>query len=116
MLSRCVFGYGEAVQIRLDLTDAGRPVLLLDGDIDLVAADELRRAGDSALASSADGGSVTLDFRRVTMLDSSGIGALMALREAAAEKGIELVLRGLPARVTRVLEITGLDTSFTIEP
>ena len=108
--------YGEAVQIRLDLAVAGSPVLILDGDIDLVAADELRQAGDSALASSADGGSVTLDFHRVTMLDSSGIGALMELRDAAAEKGVELVLRSLPARVTRVLEITGLDSVFTVEP
>lgn len=111
-----VVGYGNAVQIRLDLAVAGSPVLFLDGDIDLVASDELRQAGDSALASSADGGSVTLDFHRVRMLDSSGLGALISLRDSAAEKGVELVLRALPPRVMRVLEITALESAFTVEP
>jgi anti-sigma B factor antagonist len=54
------------------------------------------------------------DLAAVTFMDSTAIGALVQLHNAANEDGKRLVLVSVAPRVLRVLEITGLDTVFDI--
>jgi anti-sigma B factor antagonist len=81
----------------------------------LVSA-EVREAGDVAIAQAADGDTLTIDLGEVTFLDSTGIGALVGISNAAKDNAIPLVLRAVPDRITKLLAITGLDDVFTIEP
>jgi anti-anti-sigma factor len=57
-------------------------------------------------------GDVVLQFDEVEFLDSSGLGALMRLMQAARAKGGDLKLSGLPVKVRKVLQLTNLLAQF----
>ena len=58
---------------------------------------------------------VILDLSRVEFLDSSGLGAVVAvLKEVGSDKGFALA--GLTATVEKVFRLTRMDTVFTIYP
>lgn len=57
---------------------------------------------------------VILDLARVTAVDAGGLGAMLELRAQAESKGIRLELRNVNKWVTQVLEVTRLDSVFTI--
>jgi anti-sigma B factor antagonist len=59
---------------------------------------------------------VVIDLREVTFLDSTGIGALVAISNAAHDKDVPLVLRSVPERIAKLLKITGLEHAFATEP
>jgi anti-sigma B factor antagonist len=101
---------GEPILSREDRD--GVPTLVLVGDFDLAAAEDLR----AALRSLGTAGSATpqLDLSGVTFLDSSGLGVLLDFqRDTAASNGAVVVLAPSPP-CRRLLEITGVDTLFDI--
>jgi anti-sigma B factor antagonist len=102
------------VQVRLDHDDAAGPTIMLSGEIDLQVAPTLREAGDAAIAHAA-GNPVHIDLSGVTFLDSTGIGALVAISNAAHDKDVPLRLRSVPEKITKLLSITGLDDVFVTE-
>jgi anti-anti-sigma factor len=59
-------------------------------------------------------GDVVLQLDRLEFVDSSGLGALMRLMQAARTKGGDLKLCGVPARIMKMLELTHLHTQFEI--
>lgn len=102
------------VQVTLDLGNAAGPEIVLSGEIDLQVAAELRESGDAAIAA-AGGRPVRIDMSAVTFLDSTGIGALVAISNAAHDKDVPLRLRSVPEKITKLLSITGLDDVFVTE-
>ncbi|UKO99562.1 anti-sigma factor antagonist [Nostoc sp. UHCC 0870] len=58
---------------------------------------------------------VIIDFEQTTFMDSSGLGALIATWKTTQEKGILMFLRNVTPQVLAVLNLTGLDTVFSIE-
>jgi anti-sigma B factor antagonist len=52
----------------------------------------------------------------VTFIDSSALGVLVVARTRGVAKEVDVVLRAPSPQVSRVLQITGLDQIFTIEP
>jgi len=89
--------------------DAGNGTLGLVGSIDLTTRQAMLDAGMDVLAR---GGSLTLDMADVDFIDSTGIGALVELTKAAESKGSRLMVSGRSARVSRVLEATGLEDAW----
>jgi anti-anti-sigma factor len=57
-------------------------------------------------------GDVVLQLERVEFVDSSGLGAMMRLVQAARAKGGDLKLCGVPPKVRKVLELTHLLKEF----
>ncbi|MHA3702596.1 STAS domain-containing protein [Jatrophihabitans sp. YIM 134969] len=92
----------------------GAVVIAVAGDLDIATADHLFRDAHEALRS-REGSTLVLDLSGVSFLDSSGIGTLVELRNVATDTGGQLVLRRPSARTRRLLEITALDTVFTID-
>jgi anti-sigma B factor antagonist len=88
--------------------------LTVSGQIDLGSADEVAAHGSLGLT---ERGVRTLVVRLggVTFIDSTGLGALVRIRNIALEFDKRLVLSEPSERVQRLLEITGLDRVFTIE-
>ena len=79
----------------------------LTGDIDASTAPELAEAFGGELPAS---GVVVVDIADVTFIDSSGLGVFVDLN---ARMGSEMVtLRSAPRSVRRLLELTGLSSSF----
>lgn len=58
---------------------------------------------------------VTLDLSAVDFMDSSGLGAIIAIYKAMP-KGRSLELTGLSSNVARVFRLTRMDTVLTIRP
>jgi anti-sigma B factor antagonist len=57
-------------------------------------------------------GDVLLQLDHVEFVDSSGLGALMRLVQAARAKGGDLELSGVPPKVRKVLQLTNLLAQF----
>lgn len=59
-------------------------------------------------------GDVVLQLDRVDFLDSSGLGALVRLMQAARAKSADVKLCGVPPKIRKVLELTHLLKQFEI--
>ena len=88
-------------------------VLAIGGDIDLASADTLL---DAALSADRRPGDLVLDCADVTLIDSTGIQALLRLRDAL--DGGTLVIRNPSHRVAAVFELVQAETwpRFQVEP
>jgi anti-anti-sigma factor len=91
----------------------GLCVLSLFGDVDIAAADDLVEAARRCL-DRAD--AVELDLSGLSFIDSSGLGALVRIRNEATAQAKSLVLTHVSAPTQRLLQITGLDKAFDIQP
>jgi anti-sigma B factor antagonist len=88
----------------------GVVVLTLAGELDLAALP----AFAEAVAACADSGGLILDLAEVTFMDSTGVSALVKLRQRLGP-GETLVLRNVPRQSQRVLELTGLLDVFHLD-
>src|ERR1700739_1754064 len=59
-------------------------------------------------------GDVVVLFATVEFIDSSGLGALMRLMQAARAKGGDVKLSGIAPKIRKVLELTHLLPQFEI--
>ncbi len=85
------------------------PVLHLTGDIDYAVCPELRRELDRRSAEPPD--QIVVDLSGVTFMDCSGLRPLL---EVQARIGDRLRLENLPRPVSRLLQLTGLRSRFSI--
>jgi anti-anti-sigma regulatory factor len=58
-------------------------------------------------------GEVMLDFSSVPRIDPSGLTAMEALADAAADKGIKVVLSGVNVDIYKVLKLAKLTQRFS---
>jgi anti-sigma B factor antagonist len=56
-----------------------------------------------------------VDLSTVTFMDSQGLAALLRVRQEAESNGGSLRLEGVPSRVLKLLQLTRLDSVFTID-
>ena len=86
--------------------------LKLTGDVDIAAAEGVFREGSRCL----EGGppALEIDLSGVTFIDSSGLGALVRIRNQAERQGATVVLVNLSRSSRRLLELSGLDQVFAI--
>jgi anti-sigma B factor antagonist len=100
----------------IDVSEHGqRCDLSVAGDIDLDVANQLAAMGLLSLKST-DATRLVIDLAKVTFMDSTGLGALVSIRNAATGLSKGLSLRDVPERIVKLLTLTGLDKVFTIEP
>jgi anti-anti-sigma factor len=85
-------------------------VLSLEGHIINGDTELLRRAVQSTSGTS----DIILDFANVTVVDAHGLGVLLQLREQTLAKGIRLKLINVGKPLSRIFEITRLNTVFDI--
>jgi len=84
------------------------------GELDLTTAPTLQARVASELEA---GHEVELDLSRVPFVDSSGLGALVALARRADELGVAFaLLTPLPPQMRRVLDVTGLGERLPLAP
>ena len=85
-------------------------VLCLQGRIVNGETTALRKAVDSQ----SDANAVVLDLARVNTIDAGGLGVMLELRGHAQSKGIDFKLMNMTKLVSRVLEITRLNSVFEV--
>lgn len=91
---------------------SGVTVVRVDGQLIVGNRQELKDLVIQAL----DTGNrkILIDFSRTGYIDSSGLGALVALSKRVREVGGELRLSGLNEDLRSLFELTKLDTLFAI--
>lgn len=82
-------------------------VVRASGDLDIESADAFITLGCTAVQQCTDS-AIVIDLAECTFLDSSGVGALVTVRNAARDAGLKIFVQEAPERVRRVLEVTGL--------
>lgn len=97
------------IDVRLCCSGAS---VTLRGDVDLHTAGVLRHRLQEVLAQGEERVMVLLD--EVTFMDSTGIGVLVGALKSQRAAGGELELVCAEPRVLRLLEVTGLDSVFTV--
>jgi anti-sigma B factor antagonist len=88
-------------------------VLVLAGELDLYTAPRLQ----SELAAALSGGNpprLVVDMSAVDFCDSTGMNVLLAAHRRASEQGGSLELAGPRPAVRKILQVTGLETIFTV--
>lgn len=88
-------------------------VLALAGEIDLYTAPRLQSELTTALAT-AKSARIVVDMSAVEFCDSTGMNVLLAAHRLASERGGELTLAAPRPAVRKILEVTGLQSVFTI--
>ena len=85
-------------------------VLCLQGRMVKGETERLREA----LHSLSEVRAVILDLARVTTVDAGGLGVMLELRQQAESKGIRFELMNVTKLVSKVLEVTRLDSVFEV--
>jgi len=85
-------------------------ILCLEGRIAIGDTETLRTAVQLA----SEAGDIILDLSNVTLVDAHGLGVLLQLREQALAIGIQFELINVNESLSKVFEITRLNTVFEI--
>ncbi|MEN3325955.1 MAG: hypothetical protein V7638_762 [Acidobacteriota bacterium] len=85
-------------------------VLCLEGQIVNGDTETLR----SAAQLTSDASDIILDLSNVTLVDAHGLGVLLQLREQTLANGMHFELVNVNASLSRIFEITRLNTVFEI--
>lgn len=103
----------DGVDMRLHTELCGDELLVVveEARLDAAVATAFKDRMRQAIA--AGGSTVVLDLSRVDFMDSSGLGALIAVLKAMPQ-GRRLELLGLRPNVQRVLRLTRMDSVFVI--
>jgi anti-sigma B factor antagonist len=94
--------------------DTDIAVVAVTGEVDVHSAPTLRDALMAELDLSPS--AVLVDLSDVGFLDSTGLGALVAARTIATDRGIALPVVCTNERIVKLFTITGLDSVFDLHP
>jgi anti-sigma B factor antagonist len=102
------------VELRVSSKSEGdQAIVTVSGEIDLYTAPRLQ----GELTAVLDGHHpvrVVVDMSKVEFCDSTGMNVLLAAMKRARERGGGLDLAGPRPAVRKILQVTGLDSVFTI--
>jgi anti-anti-sigma factor len=98
----------DSIEIRLE-HDAG-PLLVLKGEFDLLTVDRLTAGLAAAMAEGTP--RISLDMTGVGFFDSTSLAALLSANRQLQARGGTLVVSRASLAVRRVLEVTGLTSTF----
>jgi anti-sigma B factor antagonist len=85
----------------------------LGGEIDLYTAPRLHGELVSVLSGDSPV-QVVVDMSGVEFCDSTGMNVLLAAHRRAREQGGDLELAAPPAAIKKILQVTGLESVFTV--
>ena len=109
-------GHGKVRDVELKVStrsQGGRIIMSLGGEIDLYTAPRLH--GELASVLSAEGpAQIVVDMSGVDFCDSTGMNVLLSAHRRAREQGGDLELAAPRATVRKILQVTGLETVFTV--
>jgi len=86
------------------------------GEIDLYTAPRLHSELAAVIGSAAPESRVTVDMSGVDFCDSTGMNVLLTSLRQATDRGVGFELAAPRPAVKKILQVTGLDSVFTISP
>jgi len=102
-----------SVELNVSTTHrAGHAVVTVTGELDLYTAPRLQQELAALIRDRAE--RVVVDLGGVEFCDSTGVNVLLAAHQRLADQGGSLALAAPTSTVRRILQVTGLDTVFTV--
>lgn len=98
-------------EVSTSVSPDGVPALQASGDLDVASADQLVSAASAVLG---EGSALTLDLGGVTFMDSTGLGAVIKIRNHLVDRGGSLTLTAISPSVERVLVLVGMAEGFGV--
>lgn len=92
--------------------DSGVPLLRVSGEIDAETAPALLKAASDAIQALVP---LRIELREVAFMDSTGLHALVTIKQSAAEVGSNLHVVRVSAATERLFELTGTRGYFMPE-
>jgi anti-sigma B factor antagonist len=89
-------------------------VVSVTGEIDAFTSPSLEQELEWVLGDGAS--NAVVDLGEVAFIDSTALRVLLRALPKFSKRGGKLVLASHDSRVLKTLEITGLDTKFSVEP
>ena len=106
-----------AVELNVSSRSQGdHELVIATGEIDLYTAPRLQSEIAAVIASAAPASRVIIDMSGVEFCDSTGMNALLGALRRVRERGGELELATPRPAIMKILQVTGLDSVFTITP
>ncbi len=97
---------GDSLGFAIRTLNSGRPCIIVEGELDLSNADELKDVLQRELSA---GQRVLVDLSRVTFIDSTGLAAIVNAHNNTRESGAALELcSDLRPQPRRLMELTGV--------
>jgi anti-anti-sigma factor len=90
-------------------------VVTLSGSLELESSYELQSLLSRVVESVEPGKRLAIDLSGVAYISSTGVGALTATLISARKRGVGIVFRRIPPKVSSILDILGISTFFPIE-
>jgi anti-sigma B factor antagonist len=81
--------------------------IVVEGEFDLSGVERFQACVSEALAGRP--GSITVDARGLTFIDSCGLQAWLRARDAAAQSGVGFRVRDPSPEVRRIAELAGIE-------
>lgn len=94
--------------------DLEHVAVLVRGELDLATAPAVPQRAIALLSPTIS--RLTVDLEELTFVDSSGLAALLTLRDLAETRGISWSLVSVPRQARLVIELTGLAARLGLEP
>ena len=93
-------------------TGAVESVVLVDGEVDVSNADQLRTVLDGRVEDAPT--ELVVDLSKVPYIDSTGIGVLVGAANRAAEKNVRFEVANPQRNVERVLGLLGVSNDLNV--
>lgn len=110
-------GKVPAVELNVSSRSHGDHVIVIaTGEIDLYTAPRLQSELAEVIANAAPASRIIVDMSGVEFCDSTGMNILLSCLRQVRERGGELELAAPRPAVMKILQVTALDSVFTIVP
>lgn len=84
----------------------------LTGEIDIVNADVFKKDATEILE--REGKNIVFDCAELDFVDSTALGAFVAVQKQAAAKGLSVKLKNVKPRIQKLFSITAVDSLIEI--
>jgi anti-sigma B factor antagonist len=110
-------GMVPAVELNVSSRSHGdHAIVIATGEIDLYTAPRLQSELAEVIANAAPEPRIIVDMSGVEFCDSTGMNILLSCLRQVRERGGELELAAPRPAVMKILQVTALDSVFTIVP
>ena len=110
-------GKVPAVELNVSSRSQGdHAIVIATGEIDLYTAPRLQSELAEVIANAAPAARIVVDMSGVEFCDSTGMNILLSCLRQVRERGGELELAAPRPAVMKILQVTALDSVFTIVP
>jgi anti-sigma B factor antagonist len=110
-------GRVPAVELNVSSRSQGdHAIVIATGEIDLYTAPRLQSELAEVIANAAPASRIVVDMSGVEFCDSTGMNILLSSLRQVRERGGELELAAPRPAVMKILQVTALDSVFTIVP